>query len=342
MNVPMTVAEQETGPGYDVAYRKASFKERSAAVWEDTREAVRTREYWDETATLGQDWTFQSWRSAGAINAIISDWRPLTNGLPRPPNLAWPPRRPNLTRPTREGFHTIFINDRRFEYPSTQTNLVEICAMHEIQVPVFCYHPKLGVAGNCRMCLVQVSTSINPVVACAMPASPYMDVKTDSRLVRECREGNVELLLINHPLDCPICDQAGECDLQDISFFFGSPTSRFHDTKRAVVDKKIAPFVKTNMNRCIHCTRCVRFLSEIAKDDSLGMIGRGNVCEISTYHNYSQIETELSANIADICPVGALARPPRAISSRPAATPATPESDTAAASLPAAATAAAA
>jgi len=201
------------------------------------------------------------------------------------------------------------------------TTILEAAARVGIEIPRFCYHERLSVAGNCRMCLVEVEKSIKPVASCAMPVMmPGMKVKTNSVISKNAREGVMEFLLMNHPLDCPICDQGGECDLQDPSMTFGSDRSRFQvglDAKRAVEDKNIGPLVKTIMNRCIHCTRCVRFMNEVAGVDELGTTGRGNDMQIGTYLENTALMSELSANIVDLCPVGALTAKPYAFTARP-------------------------
>lgn len=201
------------------------------------------------------------------------------------------------------------------------TTILEAAARVGVEIPRFCYHERLSVAGNCRMCLVEVEKSIKPVASCAMPIMmPGMKVKTNSAISRQAREGVMEFLLMNHPLDCPICDQGGECDLQDQSMAFGSDRSRFQiglDAKRSVEDKNIGPLVKTIMNRCIHCTRCVRFMNEIAGCDELGTTGRGNDMQIGTYLENTALMSELSANIVDLCPVGALTSKPYAFTARP-------------------------
>jgi len=184
-----------------------------------------------------------------------------------------------------------------------------------IDVPRFCYHDRLSIAGNCRMCLVEVEKSPKPVASCAMPAMPGMNIKTDTPLVKKAREGVMEFLLANHPLDCPICDQGGECDLQDQSMEYGSDKSRFREYKRAVQDKNIGPLVKTVMTRCIHCTRCVRFSTEVAGVTDLGTTGRGNLMEIGTYTE-KVLDSELSGNVIDLCPVGALTSKPYAFTAR--------------------------
>ncbi|RMZ83393.1 hypothetical protein DV737_g1726, partial [Chaetothyriales sp. CBS 132003] len=196
--------------------------------------------------------------------------------------------------------------------------LIQACEKAGVTVPRYCYHEKLLIAGNCRMCLVEVERAPKPVASCAWPVQPGMVVKTDSPLTHKAREGVMEFLLANHPLDCPICDQGGQCDLQDQSMRYGADRGRFHEItgKRAVEDKNIGPLIKTSMNRCIHCTRCVRFANEIAGAPELGTSGRGNNMEIGTYLERS-LDTELSANVADLCPVGALLPKPGAFSYRP-------------------------
>ncbi|XP_055911505.1 NADH-ubiquinone oxidoreductase 75 kDa subunit, mitochondrial [Eupeodes corollae] len=200
------------------------------------------------------------------------------------------------------------------------TTVLQAAAMVGVEIPRFCYHERLAVAGNCRMCLVEVEKSPKPVAACAMPVMKGWRIKTNSDLTRKAREGVMEFLLMNHPLDCPICDQGGECDLQDQAMAFGSDRSRFvdinHTGKRAVEDKDIGPLVKTIMTRCIHCTRCIRFASEIAGVDDLGTTGRGNDMQIGTYVEKLFL-TELSGNVIDLCPVGALTNKPYSFTARP-------------------------
>lgn len=208
----------------------------------------------------------------------------------------------------------IFINNKSYKFEKNIT-VLQACEQANITVPRFCYHEKLSVAGSCRMCLVEIEKSPKPVASCAMPISNGMVIFTETPLVKKAQESVLELLLINHPLDCPICDQGGECDLQDITLNFGSDRSRFFELKRGVEDKECGPIVKTIMTRCIHCTRCVRFLSELAGVDYLGSIGRGEVMEIGTYLN-KYIKTELSGNLVDICPVGALTSKPYAFLAR--------------------------
>ncbi|KAK5319490.1 ndufs1 NADH-ubiquinone oxidoreductase subunit [Exophiala xenobiotica] len=196
--------------------------------------------------------------------------------------------------------------------------LIQACEKAGVTIPRFCYHEKLLIAGNCRMCLVEVERVPKPVASCAWPVQPGMVVKTNSPMTHKAREGIMEFLLANHPLDCPICDQGGQCDLQDQSMRYGADRGRFHEVtgKRAVEDKNIGPLIKTSMNRCIHCTRCIRFANEIAGAPELGSTGRGNGMEIGTYLE-KNLDTELSGNVADLCPVGALVPKPGAFSFRP-------------------------
>ncbi|KAF2826180.1 NADH-quinone oxidoreductase [Ophiobolus disseminans] len=196
--------------------------------------------------------------------------------------------------------------------------LIQACEKAGATVPRYCYHEKLMIAGSCRMCLVEVERAPKPVASCAWPVQPGMVVKTDSPLVHKAREGVMEFLLANHPLDCPICDQGGECDLQDQSMRYGGDRGRFHEMggKRAVEDKNVGPLIKTSMNRCIHCTRCVRFSNDIAGAPEFGSFGRGNDLEIGTYIE-TALDSELSGNVIDLCPVGALTSKPYAFKARP-------------------------
>ena len=198
--------------------------------------------------------------------------------------------------------------------------IIQACEIAGVEVPRFCYHEKLSVAGNCRMCLVDIEDSRGlspkPVASCAMQVSEGLQIYTKSKRVKNAQEGALEFLLMNHPLDCPICDQGGECDLQDQSMAFGFGSSRFEGDKRAVESKNMGPFIKTEMTRCIHCTRCVRFSSEISGNDEIGSVGRGRDMEITTYLNQA-VESELSGNVIDLCPVGALTSKPYAFSARP-------------------------
>ncbi|XP_039959357.1 NADH-ubiquinone oxidoreductase 75 kDa subunit, mitochondrial [Bactrocera neohumeralis] len=200
------------------------------------------------------------------------------------------------------------------------TTVLQACAVAGVEIPRFCYHERLSVAGNCRMCLVEVEKSPKPVAACAMPVMKGWRIKTNSEMTRKAREGVMEFLLMNHPLDCPICDQGGECDLQDQAMAFGSDRSRFtdinHTGKRAVEDKNFGPLVKGIMTRCIHCTRCVRFACEVAGVEDLGTTGRGNDMQIGTYVEKLFL-SELSGNVIDLCPVGALTSKPYSFVARP-------------------------
>ncbi|MEO5373080.1 MAG: NADH-quinone oxidoreductase subunit NuoG [Alphaproteobacteria bacterium] len=197
------------------------------------------------------------------------------------------------------------------------TTVLQAAERLGIEIPRFCYHERLSISGNCRMCLVEVSPGPpKPVASCAMPAADNMVVKTDSPMVRKARQGVMEFLLINHPLDCPICDQGGECDLQDQAMVYGKGAGRYHDEKRAVVDKYMGPLIKTCMTRCIQCTRCIRFATEVAGVPEMGALGRGEHMEITTYVNRA-LNSELSGNLVDLCPVGALTSRPYAYSARP-------------------------
>lgn len=213
----------------------------------------------------------------------------------------------------------VWVDNKRVEV-EPGTTILEAAAKVGVEIPRFCYHERLSVAGNCRMCLVEVEKSIKPVASCAMPVMNGMKVHTQSEKARKAREGVMEFLLQNHPLDCPICDQGGECDLQDQAMTFGSDRSRLQvglDEKRAVEDKNVGPLIKTIMTRCIHCTRCVRFMNEVAGVNDLGTYGRGNDMQIGTYLADTLLKTELSGNIVDLCPVGALTAKPYAFVARP-------------------------
>ncbi|MCX7374133.1 MAG: NADH-quinone oxidoreductase subunit NuoG [Alphaproteobacteria bacterium] len=195
-------------------------------------------------------------------------------------------------------------------------SVLQACEAASKEIPRFCYHERLSVAGNCRMCLVEVEKAPKPVASCAYPVMDGMKVFTDTPVVRNARRGVMEFLLINHPLDCPICDQGGECDLQDQAMAYGRDISRFSETKRAVKDKNIGPLVKTVMTRCIQCTRCIRFATEVAGVPDLGATGRGETMEVGTYVEKA-LGSELSGNLIDICPVGALTSRPYAFTARP-------------------------
>ena len=196
------------------------------------------------------------------------------------------------------------------------SSVLQACELAGKEVPRFCYHERLSVAGNCRMCLVEIEKAPKPIASCAYPVAEGMVVKTDTAMVRQARRGVMEFLLINHPLDCPICDQGGECDLQDQSYAYGMDHSRYAENKRAVKDKNLGPLVKTVMTRCIQCTRCIRFATEIAGVPELGATARGENMEVGTYVEHA-LTSELSGNLIDICPVGALTSKPYAFVSRP-------------------------
>ena len=218
----------------------------------------------------------------------------------------------------------ILVDGVEVDVPGDFT-LLQACEEAGFEIPRFCYHERLSIAGNCRMCLVEVKGGPpKPQASCAMsvkdlrpgPNGAPPEVFTKSPMVKKAREGVMEFLLINHPLDCPICDQGGECDLQDQALVFGVDSSRFHENKRAVEDKYIGVLVKTEMNRCIHCTRCVRFTAEVAGTGDMGAIGRGEDMEITTYLE-SAMTSELQGNVADLCPVGALLPKPQSFRGRP-------------------------
>ena len=207
------------------------------------------------------------------------------------------------------------VNDTEVEVEEGLT-VLQACEKAGAEIPRFCYHEKLSIAGNCRMCLVEMEKSPKPIASCAMPAANGMVIKTNTPKIEKSRKGVMEFLLANHPLDCPVCDQGGECDLQDQSMFYGIDKSRFKENKRAVPDKNMGPLIKTQMTRCIHCTRCVRFATEIAGVPELGAIGRGEDMQITTYLEQS-VQSELSGNVIDLCPVGALTSKPYVFEARP-------------------------
>jgi NADH-quinone oxidoreductase subunit G len=217
----------------------------------------------------------------------------------------------------------ILIDGKEIDVPAEYT-LLQACEAAGAEIPRFCYHERLSIAGNCRMCLVEVAGSPKPVASCAWgvrdcrpgPKGELPSVSTKSPMVKKAREGVMEFLLINHPLDCPICDQGGECDLQDQAMGYGVDTSRFAENKRAVEDKYIGALVKTSMTRCIQCTRCVRFTTEVCGVPEMGLTGRGEDVEITTYLE-SALTSELQGNLVDICPVGALTSKPYAFAARP-------------------------
>jgi len=207
------------------------------------------------------------------------------------------------------------INNAEIEIEEGLT-VLQACEKAGVEIPRFCYHEKLSIAGNCRMCLVEIEKSPKPVASCAMPATEGMNIKTNTSFVEKARKGVMEFLLANHPLDCPVCDQGGECDLQDQSMFYGVDKSRYKENKREVSEKNMGPLIKTQMTRCIHCTRCVRFATEVAGVPEIGAIGRGEDMEITTYLEQS-MQSELSANVVDLCPVGALTSKPYVFEARP-------------------------
>jgi NADH-quinone oxidoreductase subunit G len=210
----------------------------------------------------------------------------------------------------------LLVDGTEVEVPQGAT-VLQACEAAGKEIPRFCYHERLAIAGNCRMCLVEVKPGPpKPQASCALPAADGQEVRTDSLMVKKAREGVMEFLLINHPLDCPICDQGGECDLQDQSLAYGRGFSRFDENKRAVTDKYMGPIIKTSMNRCIQCTRCVRFAEQVAGVEEIGAIGRGENMQITTYLEKT-LTSELSGNVADLCPVGALLQKPYSFEARP-------------------------
>jgi len=210
----------------------------------------------------------------------------------------------------------VTVDGLELEVPAGAT-VLQACEMAGKEIPRFCYHERLSIAGNCRMCLVEVAPGPpKPQASCALPATEGQIIRTDTPMVKKAREGVMEFLLINHPLDCPICDQGGECDLQDQSVAYGRGASRFEENKRAVTEKYMGPIVKTAMTRCIQCTRCVRFAEEVAGIQEVGAIGRGENMQITTYLEHA-MQSELSGNVVDLCPVGALTSKPYAFEARP-------------------------
>ena len=199
---------------------------------------------------------------------------------------------------------SVYINEKLY-FLNENVSILEACNSLGIKVPRFCYHENLSIAGNCRMCLVEIEKSIKPIVACSTDLQSGMIIYTNSPLVLKSRENILEFLLLNHPLDCPICDQGGECDLQDQAIFFGSNFSRNFFFKRSVEDKLYNSLIKTIMNRCIHCTRCIRFGEEVCGSKFFGTLSRGKKTEIGNYINSLAI-SEISVNVVDLCPVGAL------------------------------------
>ncbi|WP_341793140.1 MULTISPECIES: NADH-quinone oxidoreductase subunit NuoG [unclassified Rickettsia] len=206
------------------------------------------------------------------------------------------------------------VNGQEVEVTEGST-VFQACTKAGIEIPHFCYHERLKIAGNCRMCLVEMDKSPKPIASCAMPAGNDMVIHTDTPMVKKAREGVMEFLLINHPLDCPICDQGGECDLQDQAFKYGKASNKFHENKRTVKDKYTGPLIKTAMTRCIQCTRCIRFANDIAGIEEMGAIYRGEHMEVTSYLERS-LDSEISGNMIDICPVGALNSKPYAFKAR--------------------------
>jgi NADH dehydrogenase/NADH:ubiquinone oxidoreductase subunit G len=209
----------------------------------------------------------------------------------------------------------LFIDNKYFKFFNKKYTILQFCLLNGISIPFFCYHDLLSIAGNCRMCLVEVNTIL--VASCALPLNDNMVIFTNNYRIRLARESILEFLLVNHPLDCPICDQGGECDLQDIALVYGSDIGHFNRYLKRSVDNLncCGPLIKTVMTRCIHCTRCVRFVNEISDKFDLGIIGRGNSMEIGTYIE-KYIDDALIGNIIDLCPVGALTSMPYSFTSR--------------------------
>ncbi|KAJ2945747.1 hypothetical protein O0L34_g590 [Tuta absoluta] len=247
--------------------------------------------------------------------------QPLTRALAlsSPTRVASVAARRSSAQPVAADKVEVFIDDQPVQVPPGST-ILQAAALVGVEIPRFCYHERLAVAGNCRMCLVEVEKAPKPVAACAFPVMKGMRIKTNSDMTKKAREGVMEFLLVNHPLDCPICDQGGECDLQDQSMAFGSDKSRFTEIhfsgKRAVEDKDVGPLIKTVMTRCIHCTRCIRFASEVAGVDDFGTTGRGSDMQVGTYVE-KMFLSELSGNVIDLCPVGALTSKPYSFAARP-------------------------
>src|SRR3982751_5705656 len=209
----------------------------------------------------------------------------------------------------------ITVDGVELEVPQGAT-VLQACELAGKEIPRFCYHERLSIAGNCRMCLVEVAPGPpKPQASCALPAADGQTIKTDTPMVKKAREGVVDFLLITHPLDCPICDQGGECDLQDQAMAYGRSFTRYEENKRAVDDKYMGPVIKTSMNRCIQCTRCMRFSSEVAGVDEIGMLYRGEDSQITSYLERT-VTSELAGNLADVCPVGALLQKPQSFETR--------------------------
>src|SRR5881398_2401446 len=210
----------------------------------------------------------------------------------------------------------VTVDGIELEVPQGAT-VLQACELAGKEIPRFCYHERLSIAGNCRMCLVEVAPGPpKPQASCALPAADGQVIRTDTPMVKKAREGVMEFLLINHPLDCPICDQGGECDLQDQAMAYGRSGSRFEENKRAIDDKYMGPVIKTSMTRCIQCTRCIRFSEEVAGVEEIGMLYRGEDSQITSYLERT-VTSELAGNLADVCPVGALLQKPQIFEMRP-------------------------
>ena len=214
----------------------------------------------------------------------------------------------------------LYINNINYKFNINVSIKLLIAFLETLNyvIPKFCYHNKLSTSGNCRMCLVELKTAVNPVVSCCTIINDSMVVYTDTLLIRRSREYILEFLLINHPLDCPICDQAGECDLQDLTLIYGSDHSKFRYNKKSILNKNVGPFIKTQMNRCIYCTRCVRYSSELNNTYSFNTLGRSGYSEIGNYYfNNDMNNSYVHGNVIDLCPVGALTAKPNTFRNRP-------------------------
>jgi NADH-quinone oxidoreductase subunit G len=217
--------------------------------------------------------------------------------------------------PAPEGFVNVFVDGALLQVKKGST-VMAACTQAGKEIPHFCYHERLSIAGNCRMCLIEIEGMPKPVASCHWPVAEGNKIRTDSKITIEARKGTMEMLLINHPLDCPICDQGGECDLQDQAVAYGNDVSHYHEFKRAVDDKDIGSKIKTVMTRCIHCTRCIRFATEVAGVEEFGATGRGENMQVGTYVE-AALQSELAGNMIDLCPVGALTSKPYAFAGRP-------------------------
>ncbi|BAM82506.1 NADH dehydrogenase I iron-sulfur protein 75kDa subunit [Cyanidioschyzon merolae strain 10D] len=271
-----------------------SLTKLSRQLWKLERTSVRSF-FVERAFTLGT----RSTRGRLSTSASVSSSaQPATAAAtaPEPPK---PPPKPDHVR--------LKIDGREVEVPRAST-VIQACQAAGVNIPHFCYHERLSVAGNCRMCLVEVEKMPKLAISCALPVMDGMSIITDSPRVKKSREAVLEFLLKSHPLDCPICDQGGECQLQELSMVFGSDRGRYYEYKRTVDDKYWGPLIKTVMTRCIHCTRCVRFAEEVAGVADIGTAGRGESTEITMYLPEKFFQSELSGNVIDLCPVGALTR----------------------------------